>query len=415
MTRFSAQADGNTPTTGAMIPFPAPVDNPLTPLGAHMQSVWRYVDLGFSLLDESTMNVDVEGLAWAPFAGQVLADTFAQFEMSLGHSTRAPDEVVAKTLLPLFPDSGLDTSYAVNEADGLSVVHPRERGYVVSPADAFVAPTGTTMLPWPLNRGIPDDQFQYFTWRDTRILEVGGPAGFGVDPAISWQVQGLPSVPPTYPSGEVPTIGLPLLMDFKCFPDSQAVGLNSFRVALAINSSPRPEFRAFSSGGVNASGQVILVDPDLDPVAQGGFNPGSGAPTLPRDNLFYFGQADFVVRVSVMHSIWFDAGSGSTQFADPVVIEDGVLAGPAGTQVEVALRGADSLGNLAALADAGQLDFYGDDDGTPTQFFQGDATWKTDAADLNGARYVQARMTIVSNAATGETTSVDSLGLAYRR
>ncbi len=160
---------------------------------------------------------------------------------------------------------------------------------------------------------------------------------------------------------------------------------------------------------------MILVDPDLDPVAQGGFNPGSGAPTLPRDNLFYFGQADFVVRVSVMHSIWFDAGSGSTQFADPVVIEDGVLAGPAGTQVEVALRGADSLGNLAALADAGQLDFYGDDDGTPTQFFQGDATWKTDAADLNGARYVQARMTIVSNAATGETTSVDSLGLAYRR
>lgn len=417
--RFSAQADGSTLTTAAMTPLTTGVSVPLNPLGAHMQGVWRYVDLGFSLQDEAAMNLDVEGLAWAPVGGQVVADSFAGFEMALGHAARAPDEVRDATLLGAYPDSGLGTLYADNQADGLTVVHPRDRGYVVDPADVFLASTGTPMIPWPLNRGVPADQFRYFTWRDTRVQEVGGDESAGVDPQIVYQLAGIPPPAPVYPPGQVPTLGLPLLMDFKVFPDDLALGLNALRVALPLNTSPRPEFRAFSAGGVNASGATVLVDPDLDGVAQGGFNPGSGAPTLPRDNAFYFGQADFVVRVNVIHTIWFDTGSTSTQFVDPIATEDGVLPGPAGTQVVVALRGADDTGALGAQADAGLLDPYGD--ALPQfplldpDFFQGDDTWKANASDLDGARHVQARVTIVSNAATGETTSIDALGIAFGR
>ena len=200
-------------------------------------------------------------------------------------------------------------------------------------------------------------------------------------------------------------------MDFKCAPDAQALGLNALRIALAVNTAPLPVFRAFSAGGVDSSGNVQMVDPYSDPIAMGGFNPSSnppGQPTLAVDNVFHFGQADFVVRVSVMHTIWFDTGSTATRFADAVAIERGVLPGAPGTDVAVALRGADSLGSLAGLADADLIDFYGEDDGTPTQFFGGDASWKSDPSDLDGARYVQARITMISDASTGRTTAVDA-------
>ena len=201
VTRFSAQADGSTLTTGAMTPFQTGTPTPLNPLGAHMQTPWRYVDLGFSLLDESTMNVDVEGLAWAPSGGQVVADSFSNFEMSLGHASEAPDEVLSAVFFPTYPNSGLQATYANNEAGGMQVVHPGQNGYVIDPLDVFTAPSGTAMIPWPLNRGPSGTPQNYFTWRDTRSQVLGGSQSGGVDPRVLFGLQGIPAPPPVYAAG----------------------------------------------------------------------------------------------------------------------------------------------------------------------------------------------------------------------
>jgi hypothetical protein len=107
VTRFSAAADRSQCVPGRMFPFPSGVREPLSPLGAKLMSVWRYADVGMSSTDESTHNVDVEGLAWAPLGGVVFADAFPEFEMRLAHSHHLPEEHVTFTLLPEFPQSGL--------------------------------------------------------------------------------------------------------------------------------------------------------------------------------------------------------------------------------------------------------------------------------------------------------------------
>jgi len=93
----------------------------------------------------------------------------------------------------------------------------------------------------------------------------------------------LPSGVP-YAPGSVPTIGLPLLLEFRCYPDAATGGLNRFDISLASANSSRPNRRAFSTGGQSTSG-IVTIDPDLQAVATGGFDPNSqptpGAPTLP--------------------------------------------------------------------------------------------------------------------------------------
>ena len=80
--------------------------------------------------------------------------------------------------------------------------------------------------------------------------------------------------------------------------------------SLAANSSSKPYFRAFSTGGIDTSGNTVLVQPDNEDSANGGFNPFSlpnpGAPTPGRDDAFYFGAVDFVTRVSRSHSVWYE-------------------------------------------------------------------------------------------------------------
>ena len=80
--------------------------------------------------------------------------------------------------------------------------------------------------------------YVYYTWRDTALTAVGGPGGEGVDIGILGQL-GLPSQPGLFAKDEVPSIGLPLLMEFRTYPDSMAFGLNGFKVNLAINTSSR--------------------------------------------------------------------------------------------------------------------------------------------------------------------------------
>jgi hypothetical protein len=438
VTRQAATADRSQPVPSNMPQFPGGVQTPLSRLGSKMHTLWRYCDVGFSLLDESTTNMDVEGLSWAPANGAALQDTYGRFEISLAHCKFLPDESFDNiNLLPFFANSGLVAQFANNQADPfndpLRVVHSRERGYNVFPGDIFEADTGTRLMPFPLNRGIPKNQFKYYTWRDTALQVKAAPAAPqgtsgcpGAELPIVVTITGLGEIGVPYPagaagsSGNVPTIGLPLLMEFKCFPDSDALGLNAFDILLANTNSPQPNFRAFSTGGTSTSGDVEK-DPDLQVTANGGFSPTStppGAPTPGVDNSFYVGQADLVVRISRAHTIWFDTGSGSNPTYSAHVVEPRESDLPFGTQLVLAFRGAANA-TLAQAKDADALDAYGDAK-TPANpngvvtFFEGDKTWKTKLSDLNGARFFQARVSFIGNTETNLVPELSALGFAFR-
>ena len=259
---------------------------------------------------------------------------------------------------------------------------------------------------------------------------VGGPFGVGCDPARATAVLGgQATVQGLYGQGQVPTIGLPLLAEFRTWPDSGALGLNRLKITIAINSSANPYFRTFSTGGLLNGGGVKLVDPDLEPVGTGGVNPFTGQPTAPRDNAFYIGQADFVVRVSRAHTVWFD--TGVAQAFGPAVVEPAPQFQPAGTQVALAFRGADAISaQVPSIWETTQwIDPYGDsfdaaqivklagsgapDESFTVSFLNGDPGWKSDPSELDGARFLQARITMISNAETGLTPSLTGLGIGF--
>ncbi|MBI5434881.1 MAG: hypothetical protein HZA52_18760 [Planctomycetes bacterium] len=435
VTHFAAAADPSNPIVGTMLTFTQGVQTPLVPLGSKLMNLWRYHDVGFSLIDEATMNVDVEGLAWSPHGGSVVADQFPDFQIALTHSRYLPDEQLSnQTLLPTKPMSGVVATFAQNVAsatnDPLTIVHPKAYGYVVDPTDTFVAASGMAMQPWPLNRQLPVGASpSYYTWRDTAVQTLGAPFGYGAETGKFVDVVQLGQAGVPYAKDQVPTIGLPLLMEFRCYPTGGAVGLNDFQIAIAINSSAAPFFRAFSSGGTLASGQSKVVDPDAEPVATGGVS-SSGFPTPQLDNVFYYGQADFVVRVSRAHTIWFDSRLGTPSFATPVLEPTAALQ-PAGTQIVVAYRGATAIGNPpsgsngASWVNADNFDFYGESRSSALggftaaqfapSFLNGDSAWKSSISTLDGARYVQARISFIANAATGATPELASFGLAYQQ
>jgi hypothetical protein len=432
VTHFTATVDRTQPAPGAM-PVPAGgTQTPLSKLGSKMQTLWRYFDAGFTLLDEANFNIDVEGISWAPIGSAVVADNFTRFEMSLAHCTRLPDESFNPlTQQAVFPNSGLSTQYSLNllnaTTDPLRTTYPLlggPSGYSVIPTDIFQGPTGTKFMPWPMNRGIPTKNFSFYTWRDTALLERGGQGSPGADPPIWFAVNGIPApnpFVPTFAAPNIPTIALPLLMEFRCYPDDDALGLNVFDVSMTTPVVFVPNFRAHSTGGVNTQNQIVRKDPDVQTVANGGFNPAStplpGATTLPVDNTFYMGQLNLVTRVSRVHSIWFDSTSGTVLYTSPVV-EPRPNEQPAGTSVVIEFRGATQLTTTQLLTDATSIDAYGNP--TPTTltgptFLNNDATWKQSLTQLNGARFFQARMSYISNAETSLTPEVSSLGFAYRR
>lgn len=434
--RFSAPVDASQPLVSVMVPLAVGIQGPLSRYGSRSMNVWRYADMGMSLRDEAGHNLDVEGLWWRPHGGAVIADSFPQFQMALAHSQRVPDEVLDAGLLPSFPTTGLVSTFASNHDSGsgepLTVVHSKASGYVVNPADVTTGASGLAIAPWPLNRGIPQPQFAYWTWRDTSKQVVGGPGGVGVPLAREVQVLGSVSVTKGfYPANQAPTIGLPLLTDIRTYPAAQANGTNAFSIAIAINSSARPFFRAHSTGGVNATtGATKIVDPDSALIADGGLS-AAGLPTFWGDNVVYFGQADFVVRISRAHTRWLEVQSAQSQFAAPIL--ELASAAPAGAQLVAAFRGASSVGVPAAAGwrDAIAYDAYGDaytsaqlaQLGLPAsllftpQFFPSpaDRTWSSNVASLDGARFVQVRLSFIGNAVTGDVPVLDTLALAYRR
>jgi hypothetical protein len=415
VTRGSAVADRTQLLPSMMTTTPTGLQTPISGLGSKMQTVWRNVDLGIGLIDESTMNVDIERINWAPKALPVIQEFYPLFEIGLAHSLFLPDEALNLTTnLPLFAASGLGVVYANNLLDPLKIVHPRGLGYLIDPSLTFLSTTGTTMMPFPLNLTIPTSQYRYYTWRDTALLALGGPNGSGANVTLAR----LPMEAPTFTVGAVPSVGLPILMEFRCFPTKE-FGLNGFDTNFALNSSPRPNFRAYSTGGVDATGSPVTKNPDLETQATGGFNPNNGgAPTIAADNTFYIGQLDLVTRISRVHSIWFDSGSTAPVYAEPV-IEPRASEQPDGTQVVLAYRGATQVTNDDLRTDAGVINFYGDlaagETGATPTYLDGDATWKAGISDIQGAPLLQFRITFIGNAETNLTPELSALGFAFRR
>lgn len=427
VSHFTAVADRTNAIVSNMPVAAQGVQTPLSSFGSRLQALWRYCDVGMGLLDEQNINIDVEGLAWAPKSGTPQADTFEGFRMLMAHSKFLPDETLNPALLPSFPASGLVGTFINNLVDTtndpLFEVHPRERGYTILTSDVFQASSGTRMVPWPWNRqGInsPTDK-RYYTWRDTTLQAKGAPSGPGAELQIVVNILGIgqPSVP--FLAGNVPTIGLPLLMEFRCYPDTAAFGSNAIDVSFATNSSPQPNFRAFSTGGVSFGNQIVR-DPDAQTSALGGFNPGAnGAPTAGVDNTFYIGQMNLVTRISRVHSIWFDTTAATTQYNAPVV-EPRLEDLPPGTQVVLAYRGATNVTgtptNSTIANDALVLDAYGDPANTTTAgaptFPNNDNKWKASLPSLNGLRWFQVRVSFVANIETSQTASLSALGFAWR-
>lgn len=446
--RFSGIVDSANPIFGSMQPI-VPIKSVLSNLGAKTHLMWRYADLGQTVdqRDDVFNNLDVEGLALAPGGGAVSQTFYPEFEIRLGHASLLPDESLDSNLLPKYSSSGLTQGvpFAENFVEdgvaGSAVVHSREKGYFVAQTGVFQSQTGTAMLRLPLNTSAELSDFETYTWRDTASTVRAGldatgtqTAGSGVPLEREVDVLGIgASVEPGSQFGRpgalakqgIPTVGLPLLMELSCFP-SAAVSLNTFGASLAQVTSVAPSFRAFSEGGFNVSGNPVIKDPDLELVPSGGFNGNPvigqvGAPTSPYDPIVNQGQADFVTRVSRVHTAFLPA-QGLQNPDWKGAIADAIGGLPEGTSIELAFRGHDAAPTPSIpLSDATTFDVYGDlaegdlsDDAA--DFFGFSPTneeWTDDLDDLDGVQLVQVRITFTGNIETMKTPSLDTLVLYW--
>ncbi len=469
---FQGVVDRNTnPIISAMQASAIPRKAPLSNFGSKAQFLWRYMDLGMELykldvntgewvIDPSTFNVDVEGLSWAPTGGEVVVDNYSKFEIALSHTGFFPDELGA-------PASGLVDLFENNILspfeDPQRIVHERFNGYSINPGDIYIVNGSLRLIPFPLNTQVDPDEYRYYTYRDTGIRARGGDNTTGVPTFYYYSVTGqtFPCLPdpnnncspdvcifnPLYAPGEVQTVGLPLLMEFRCWPDDGAVGINRLDSSLAIPlltpTTAPPWWRAHSTGGLPQNGgPAVFIDPDLETRANGGFDDTTvppGAPTPGNDREVYMGAVDFVVRVSRSHSVWFPAtnpDSPANPFTNPLYNPPTVLPAPLdqpiGTQVEFAFRGAINVSNSEASGDANSLDLYGDHykesqspcDGSYNHnrgtelnsgisFSTGEDSWHSNINDIIGAQYYQVRITWTSNAVTGLSPELTAFALTW--
>jgi hypothetical protein len=419
--RSGHAADGTRGPSSRMFALPVSIREPIVPLGSRFQTLWRYADFGWAVEDESLYDLDVEGVAFAPFFGLVSSDFFERFEVRLGHGRRLPDEFVDPATGALsYPESGLQfigTEFDENvlESGGARVIHARELGYRIRASDLFATSSGMRVLPMPLERA---GRAEPFTWRDTSQQGLGGEGGGGIpleiekidDPSI---VPGSLAGP-----GSVPSFGLPLLMEFRCFPSTSALGQNGFQTAAAAFGQLFPTFRVHSTGGIGVGAVTVRVDPDQAVTPTGGFNPTSnppGRPTRPNDPAFYFGQIDTVTRVTRVHTVWFDSGSADPDWSDPLLTPRADEL-PNGTSIRLEFRGADSIqATGGAEHDAARLDVYGEPTAGFVAYPAGDRSWKSDIDALDGLRHVQVRITFVNDTQSGQSPTLDSLALAFRR
>lgn len=434
------------------------VVEPLKPQGSRMQM--RYIEDDFSLSyrQPSEFGLDVEQFYWSPFNDEtVLYDVFDRFTMSLAHSRRRPDEFwfintnvdpPQCTLACESMNSALSLLFSDNVLESTSLVPVFEdKVYRINPNTAFRTIDNVKYVPFP--------RFdRTYTWRDSRLVTVdanGNVIGLGgaqqpqalppngdltakIDsPWVTDGLDGLGVVLPSYTDfitagGSVwvedaadfvgsnqrdhDPIALPLLVDFKVFPDDAANGFangnNGFQVAMLGSPSfgfpgapggyydrlgsgcgtavpPWPRVRVHASGGFDLiTGAPILIDPanQLTAAASIVKDAGLGNPAQalfsapPGDGMLNWARADFVRKVSTMTFGFFDTlqpqraqfvDANQTVTADPgfpnlqavnpnlrisdvvVQIDPPQARQPAGTSVLVEMRGAESFDNAGTL------------------------------------------------------------------
>lgn len=358
---------------------------PHEPRGSRL--MMRYLEDDFTLdyRRATEFMLDVEQLYWSPFNDEtVLFDVFDRYTLALSHSDKRPD--LTYFINPngangpecqvdcTAASSALSATFAANILQGSSQVRVLEdKVYEINPNDAFRAPTGTKFVPYP--------RFdRTYTWRDSRLITMqnGQVVGLGgaMDPRANppqndrtadidspWITSQPPTEtnnPPAFPPGfpwvldegdfrgnrrrDHDPIALPLLVDFRVFPDDArngiARGINAFQVAYIGPPSaftanppapggyynqgfprcgaPRPPWpwtRVHSTGGLDPITRTdILVDPSNVQVATGGWrkDAGLGDPIQglfqapPGDSHLHWAQIDLVRKVSTVTFGMFD-------------------------------------------------------------------------------------------------------------
>ncbi len=424
--RFSRNADASNPYVAQRIQFTQGLMAPLNPPGSVLMTCWPYHTLGLGLSSQSEFNLDVEGLSWSPASGAVINDSFGRYSLALSHADRFPDDVIDPvTGFPKWPNSGLKRNADFEQ----NILGFPEHGetevfdgpLTTSATRVFPSAGGYSYHPW-------NDFERTYTWRDTTIpgaasLDgpgyLGGKNGNGVPPdtASSLKVWG---------PNEVPSVGLPLLARFRCYPRALDFGANGFQVQLMVGSSPLPAFRVFSAGGKDGSGSWHQVLPDdrntggLDP--RGGYNTNTGTPTNGYGPELYWQQVDFVVKVSRVHTHWFPFG-GVPEYLSQLTLEPAPELLPEGTEVVVEVRAAelvvDDCGGGGPLVDANGLDGYGDLSGSACATVSTPTAWTTDFQSLlahpSGVdfRYFQLRFSFVSNIEQELEPELDAFGMSW--
>lgn len=426
VTHFSRPIDPSNPWVGQRLRFASGIMTPLTPAGAVLMTVWPYHVMGFGLGNLDEYNLDVEGMSWSPFDGVVFDDLFERYSIALAHSNRLPDDIIDPgSGYPSWPNSGLRRlssdnfdnnifafGYAPDPKDEQIVF---DRDYRISNINKYINSGTNFMMPWP-------DFASTYTYRDTSypkpdgvVLEGGtkvAGAAWGAPPQVLGQ-------PLAYQSGKIPSIALPLLMRYRCYPRGQEFGFNGFQVQIMVGSSALPAFRIFSAGGRDGQNVWHLVRPDLPPegtAPTGGYNTQTGAVTKNHGPEMYWGMADFVTRISRVYTHWFGFG-GSLATMSPLAVEPVPSAQLAGTQVIVELRGADTISTTNCddpLTRMGSFDAYGDYIGTCSSV-AGITGWSTSVDGLisGGKDYFQVRITFVSNINQDLDPVLDALGFAW--
>lgn len=355
---------------------------PHQPRGGRVQMTYREDDFGLSYTDPTQFVLDVEQMHWASWRNDpVLFDVFDRYSISMGHSDRRPDILfyLAPPTAPGQPPtcaldcdsllSGLGDTFANNPLRGTTMTEVvKDKIYTINPNESFIGATGTLYMPYP--------KFERtFTWRDSRLVSIDPVEGKVTGLGGARQPDGLPPsrdrtahvsspwVPDRLPAGFSGTmyvldegdflgwraldhdpIALPLLMDFKVYPDNIANGIaagaNLFHIALVGPNWPGtvlgcgyynslaiqpphpcrgydwPKFRVHNVGGFDPQNNVeVKVDPENTFVASQIWikDVGLGDPIQGLyktrsfgDSHTHWAKADFVRKVSTMTFGFFD-------------------------------------------------------------------------------------------------------------
>ncbi|MFN0207535.1 MAG: hypothetical protein ACKVS6_14610 [Planctomycetota bacterium] len=461
-THFSREADASNVMVAAMGAPTVGITTPFSALGARLQTVYRNVDVNLTVGAIDEIDLDVEGLSWAPFSGLLnTSDFFQHIRIDMAHSLMYPDELwspVSGNMV--FPGSGLlETSFDANVFQ--IAQHPSvavyEGVFSLNPNLLFTASSGTVCAPFPKFT-------KTYTWRDSSYgpSKVGAPGGVGVNPDQYFLLTTGATPGPTAPNinrpwgaGAVPSVGLPLLVDMRIYPadDPNTKGLNGFLVVdAALNLGPgvgkKPNFSVWSEGGLDANFSAHTTTPDVAPdgvnPVGGYFPPGStqgppGTKTPPGAANFYVARLDFGVKVSRAYSHYYAISTATV--TNPTFKNTNILmlpsVQPANTSVVLKFRGADNSTGLS-LTDARCFDAYGGlyantaigtaigqipqplvgtcSTGGVTAPFpdnNSDSLFTPDITLLNGKKFIQFQFNFIADIVNNVGPRVNALGVAF--